>query len=117
MENLLRYINKTRDIEVRVCNREDKLLNGSDGICTKLDGTTFILLNDDLPKYQRRNAFYHELGHAMLDDWGGNDFKERMSRTAGKIEMSEFIAEIFACVMTAMELYRESYAKEEAVQL
>lgn len=62
------------------------------------DGT-LIGYNDSEPIHKQAVVLLHELGHALLNTWDKQD-----ETPICKMEKGEFFADMFACIMTALEL-------------
>ena len=76
--------------------------NRTKGFCVGYKSKTLIFYDNNLSDLDKQLTIAHELGHAMFDFVdGGETFDERQKQKIGDMSMSEFFAEIFACVMLA----------------
>ncbi len=44
-----------------------------------------------------------------LEHWDSKDSVKRMKQTVGEMQIGEFMADMFACVVTALKMYKECY--------
>lgn len=68
------------------------------GFCTIIDGNYIVFYDDKLPTVQKGITLAHEFAHVVF---GHPLCPEMHNKKIGEIPFSEFIAEIFACVVAA----------------
>lgn len=70
------------------------------GYATEINSDSYIMYDAQATERERRYIIAHELGHIMLGHLNGSEVKN-----------AEMEANIFAAVLTAMELYMEVYRR------
>ena len=103
LKNLLKFAElQGIDARIYIPETESSIYRKNNGLCFRENGKIHILVDGTMGKQAMQNTFLHELGHAMFDFVdGGETFDERQKQKIGDMSMSEFFAEMFACIMLA----------------
>lgn len=86
-----------------------------DGLCFnggKQSKLKIVAYDDNMNEQEQESTLLHELGHALLGDWDGKNARQRMAKKIGDMELDEFIANMFSCVVTALKTYEECCNRE-----
>ena len=79
------------------------------GFIYRYNDLCLIAYDDTMNDTSQELTALHELGHLLLEHWDSKDSVKRMKQTVGEMQIGEFMADMFACVVTALKMYKECY--------
>ncbi len=100
---LIPYTEADRKFEQLNLAELKRITQGFTSCILNHNSPTMIFYDDSCDnKLLQRFIMLHELGHAFMNDWNSSS-----QPCIGEIKRDEFLADIYACVMTALITFSE----------